>query len=76
MTLWGALELSLSLLSRPVDAVLPEDCQPLAVQVEVDEGEVGVQPMMVLGDASVAYLVEAEDSLQDTEDVLYFRSHF
>ena len=50
--------------------------QVLAVQVEVDEGEVGAEPVMVLGDASVAHLVEAEDALQDTEDVFYFRSYF
>jgi hypothetical protein len=30
---------------------------------------------MVLGDASAAYLVEAEDAFQDTEDVFYFRSY-
>ncbi len=50
-------------------------CQALAVQVEVDEGEVGAEPAMVLGDASAAYLVEAEDAFQDTEDVFYFRSY-
>ena len=35
------------------------------MQVEVDEGEVRAQPMVVLGDASVSHLVEAEDTLQD-----------
>lgn len=41
-----------------------------------DEGGVGAAPVMVIGDASVSHLVEAEDTIQDTEDVLYFRSSF
>ena len=57
-------------------ALSREPCQPLAVQVEVDEGEVRAQPVMVLRDASVAHLIEAEDALQDTKDVFYFRSYF
>lgn len=48
----------------------------LAVEVEVDESEVGAEPVMVLGDASVAHLVEAEDALQDTEDVSTFARTF
>ena len=28
--------------------------------------------MVVLGDASVSHLVEAEDTLQDAEDMFYF----
>jgi hypothetical protein len=34
-----------------------------AVEVQVHEGEVCAQPMMVLRDASVSHLVEAEDTL-------------
>ena len=45
------------------------------MQVEVDQGEVRAQPMVVLGDASIPHLVEAEDALQDAEDMLYFRSY-
>ena len=56
-------------------ALCCEPCQPLAVQVEVDEGEVGAQPVMVPGDASVSHLVEAEDTLQDAEDMFYLRSY-
>jgi hypothetical protein len=31
---------------------------------------------MIFGDASVSHLVEAEDALQDAEDMFYFRSYF
>jgi hypothetical protein len=34
------------------------------MEVEVDQREAGAQPMMVLGDAAVADLVEAEDALR------------
>jgi hypothetical protein len=37
------------------------------VEVQVHQGEVGAQPVMVLRDASVSHLVEAEDPLQDAE---------
>jgi hypothetical protein len=37
------------------------------MEVEVDQREVGTPPVMVLGDAAVADLVEAEDTLQDAE---------
>ena len=60
----------------PPGAVLPEHGQPFAVEIEVHQGEVRAQPVVVLGDAPVAHLVEAEDALQDTEDVFYFRSDF
>ena len=60
---------------RPRDAVLPEHCQTFAVQVEVDQGEVGAQPVMVLCKAPVSHLVEAEDPLEDAERMFYFGSH-
>ena len=56
---------------RPPGALGRESCQPLAVKVEVDEGEVRAQPVMVLRDASIPHLVEAEDALQDAEDMFY-----
>ena len=43
------------------------------MQAELHQGEVCAQPVVVLCDISVAYLVEAEDVLQDTEDMFYFR---
>jgi hypothetical protein len=44
------------------------------MEVEVDQREAGAQLMMVLGDAAVADLVEAEDALEDAEGMFYFRS--
>ncbi len=52
-----------------------EFCQSRAVEVEIDEGEVRAQPVMVLRDASIPHLVEAEHPLQDAEDMFYFRSY-
>ena len=60
---------------RPPGAVLPAHGQAFAVEVEVDQGEVGAQPVVVLGDASVSDLVEAEDALQDAEHMLYLSPH-
>jgi hypothetical protein len=45
------------------------------MEVEVDQREVGTPPVMVLGDAAVADLVEAEDTLQDAEGMFYLRSN-
>jgi hypothetical protein len=45
-------------------ALLPRDCQTFAVQVQVHQREVRAQAVMVLRDASVSHLVEAEDALQ------------
>jgi hypothetical protein len=42
------------------------------VQVEIDQSEVGAQPMMVLREAPVAHLVEAEDAFQYAESMFYF----
>lgn len=44
-------------------------------RVEDDEGEVGAEPLMILVDASAINLIEAENALQDTEDVFYFGSY-
>ena len=55
---------------------LRETDQAFAVEVEVDEGEVRAQPVVVLGDTSIAHLVETEDSLEDAEDMFYLRSYF
>jgi hypothetical protein len=46
------------------------------VQVEIDQGEAGAQPVMVLRDPPVSHLVEAEDAFQDAEPMFYFRSYF
>src|ERR1022692_4060586 len=62
-------------LFRPPDAVLPEHCQSFAVQVEVHQGEVGAQPVMVFRKTPVSHLVEAEDPLQDAERMFYIGPH-
>lgn len=49
--------------------------QAFAVEVEVDQREVGAEPVMVLGQASVPYLVEAKDPLQDTEGMFQLGPH-
>ena len=46
------------------------------MQVEIDQGEAGAQPVMVLRDPPVSHLVEAEDAFQDAEHMFYFRSYF
>ena len=55
---------------RPPDTLRREHRQAFAVQIEIHQGEVRAQPVMVLGDASVPHLVEAEDTLQDAERML------
>ena len=47
---------------RPPDALRPQYGQAFAMQVEIDEGEVRAEPVMVLRDAPVSHLVEAEDA--------------
>jgi hypothetical protein len=54
-------------------AVLRECGHAFAVEIEVDQGEAGAQPVVVLGDAAVAHLVEAEDALQDAEHMFDLR---
>jgi hypothetical protein len=39
----------------------------LAVQIQIDQSEVGAQPVMILGDAPVAHVVEAEDAPSERE---------
>jgi len=46
------------------------------MQVEIDQGEAGAQPVMVLRDPPVSHLVEAEDAFQDAEHMFYFCSYF
>src|ERR1019366_2940772 len=46
------------------------------MQVEINEGEVRAEPVMVLRDAPVSHLVEAEDAFQDAEHMFYFCSYF
>jgi hypothetical protein len=48
-------------------AVLREDDQAFAVEVEVYQREAGAQSVVVLGQAPVAYFVEAEGAFQDAE---------
>ena len=57
------------------NAVLPEHCQTFAMHVEVDQGEVGAQSVMVLRKAPVSHLVEAEDPLQDAERMFHLGPH-
>ena len=52
------------------DVVLPEDGQPLAMQVEIHLDEVCAQPVVVLHDVPIAHLVEEEDALQDAKHML------
>jgi hypothetical protein len=37
------------------------------MQIEIDQGEAGAQPVMVLREPPVSHLVEAEDAFQDAE---------
>lgn len=56
---------------RPPDALLPEHCQSFAVHIQIHQGEVGAQPVMVFGHAPISDLVEAEDPFQNTERMLH-----
>ena len=67
--------MSLGPIFRSTDALLREPREPFAVHVEVDQREVRAQPVVVFGDASVSRLVEAEDPLQDAEDMLHLGPH-
>ena len=58
---------------QPPDAVLPEHCQSFAVQVEISEGEVRVESVVVLGQAPISHLIEPKDALDDAEHMLYLR---
>ena len=40
--------------------------------VQIDQGEAGAQPIVVLGQAAISYPVEAELALQHPEDMFYF----
>ena len=60
----------------PPDALLPEHGQMFALEVQVHQREVRAQPMMVLCNASVAHLVEAEDALQDAKYMFHLGSDF
>ena len=62
------------LFSPPPGAVLPEYCQSFAVQVEISEGEVRVESVVVLGQAPRSHLIEPKDALDDAEYMLYLRS--
>jgi hypothetical protein len=41
--------------------------QAFAMQVEIDQGEVRAERVMVLRDATIGHPVEAEDAFQDVE---------
>ena len=72
---WGRFPVLWEAAFQPSGALRREPCQTLAVKVEVDEGEVRAQSMVVFRDASIPHLVEAEDPLQDAEDMFHFRSY-
>jgi hypothetical protein len=57
--------------SRPRETLRPEHYQPFAVQIEIHQSEIRAQPVMVLRDASVPHLVEAEHTIQDVDRMLY-----
>ena len=49
--------------------------QPVAVLVQVHQGEGRAQPLVIFPDATVAHLGKSEDSLQDAKRMLDFGSH-
>ena len=60
---------------RSPGTLRPLHQQPFAVDIQVHQGEARAQPIVVLRDATVSRLVEAEDALQDAERMFYFRPH-
>ena len=50
-----------------MNALRPDRGPAFAMQVEIDQGEAGAQPVMVLRDPPVSHLVEAEDAFQEAE---------
>ena len=59
----------------PPGTLRPLHKQSFAVVVEIDQGEAGAQPVMVLGQDAVAHPVEAELPLQHAKDMFYFGSY-
>ena len=66
--------LSLDAVFRHPETLRPQRGQPLAVLVEIHQCEAGAQPVVILPDAPVSHLVEAEDALQYPERMLHFGS--
>ena len=60
----------------PPETLRPERGQPVAVLLQVHQGEAGAQPVMVLGQAAVSHPVEAELPLQHAKDMFYFGPYF
>jgi hypothetical protein len=63
------------LFPRVPKTLRPERSQPSAVQVQVRQGEVHAQPLMVLAESAVSRLLEPEDALHDAEGMLHLRSY-
>ncbi len=66
--------LSLGAVFLPPETLRPERGQPLAVLAEMDQGEAGAQPVVILFEPPVSHLVEAEDPPQYPERRFPFRS--
>jgi len=49
--------------------------QPFAVQIEVGQSEAGAEPVVVLGQAAISGLLEAEDTFEYPEGMLDLGSH-
>jgi hypothetical protein len=49
--------------------------QPSAVQIEVGQSEAGAEPVVVLGQAAISGLLEAEDTFEYPEGMLDLGSH-
>jgi hypothetical protein len=56
-------------------AVLRQDYQAFAMEVEVHQREAGARSVVVFSQTPVAHFVEAEDAFQDAERMFYLRPH-
>src|ERR1035437_8972469 len=67
--------LSLKAVFWPPETLRPLRGQPLAVLVQVHQREAGTQSSVILLEAPVSHLVEAEDALQYPERMLHLGSY-
>ena len=67
----GGLFCTLEAVSRPLGTLRPEGGQPVAVLVQVHQGEGRANPFMVLLQTSISHLHESEDPLQDAKRMLH-----
>jgi len=60
---------------RPLETLRPQQDQPFAVLVEIDQRKGRQQPLVILLQAAITHFRKSEDALQNAEGPLHFRAH-